>query len=188
MSTTELMQSRPGEQAALREGIRQQIRDGIEQGRLAAQAAVAEAQMAVDAQAVTTQEREVIVVQPPGPPGPPPIQPEFGTTVPTRFETPEVPTGAVVISLAFFAAVVLLVLLMPIMRAVGRRAERRNEVAIADPEAKQQLRDLSHAVEAIAIEVERLSAGQRDVTRSLSERAPAAHALVEADPARAQPR
>ncbi len=159
------LQSPPIDRDVLREQIRQQVREGVQQARAAAEAA------------------EGAQAQPPLPPAPP-APPDFITGIPPHFAQPQVPDGAVIISLAFFIAVVLLVLGMPLMRALGRRAERRHAVAIADPEAKQQLRELSHAVEAIAIEVERLASGQREVTRVLSERGPSARVLEDSSHAR----
>ena len=70
----DFLQTPPIDAATLRENIRQQVRDGIEQGRLAAQAAAAEAQAAqaaVETEAVTIEGGEVILAQPPAPPAPP---------------------------------------------------------------------------------------------------------------------
>lgn len=76
---------------------------------------------------------------------------------------PDVPAGAVIISLAVFAMVVLLVLGLPLVRAFGRRSELRQAPAAPDLEAREQLREIGHAVDAIAIEVERISARQRQI-------------------------
>ena len=93
-------------------------------------------------------------------------QTEQSTTVPSVQGTdhiPDVPVGAVIITLALFTMVVLLVLGIPLVRARGRRSERPQVVAQPDLEAREQLREIGHAVDAIAIEVERISSRQRQL-------------------------
>lgn len=77
----------------------------------------------------------------------------------------EPPPGVIAI---FF----ILFVLFPLVLAITRRMGRGPRVGRPDPavrEAADRLGRLEHAVEAIAIEVERVSEGQRFVTRLLSE-------------------
>jgi hypothetical protein len=90
---------------------------------------------------------------PPAPP-PPPI--------------PEIPAGAVVMTLALFATIVLLALGVPLARAFLRRANRQAAPAVPDAATQAQLRDIGLAVEAIAIEVERIGESQRNLDRLYS--------------------
>jgi len=68
-------------------------------------------------------------------------------------------------------------ILYPIMRAIGRRLEGR--AAPADPllakASAERLERIEQAVEAMAIEIERISEGQRFTARLLSERADPLH-------------
>ena len=57
----------------------------------------------------------------------------------------------------------------PIMRALGKRIERGTPAPAVPQEVRDQLQQLNQAVEAIAIEVERISEGQRYTTKLLSE-------------------
>jgi hypothetical protein len=68
--------------------------------------------------------------------------------------------------------------LRPIMRAIGRRIEgapHREPLAGASAE---RLERIEQAVEAMAVEIERISEGQRFTTRLLSSRAEADAALA----------
>ena len=63
-------------------------------------------------------------------------------------------------------------LLFPVFRGLGRRLEggaRRGE-AVVSPESAKRLERVEQAIEAVAVEVERISEGQRFVTRVLAER------------------
>ena len=76
----------------------------------------------------------------------------------------------------FFITIVSLVsgtiILYPIMRAFGRRIENQSKPPALPPAAYDARFDrLEQAVEAIAIEVERVAEGQRFVTKILAERA-----------------
>ena len=63
------------------------------------------------------------------------------------------------------------IILTPLMRAFGRIIERRAEPpARLAPEIQSQLVRMEQAIDAIAVEVERVSEGQRFATRLLSER------------------
>lgn len=73
-----------------------------------------------------------------------------------------------------FVALAILVtsgwLLSPVLRALGRRIENSSRVRPLPLEDPERLKRIEQAVEAMAIEVERISEGQRFVTRLLSER------------------
>ena len=65
-------------------------------------------------------------------------------------------------------------LALPLVRALARRIELRGEAAraVARPaEDDERLRRIEQAVEAMAVEVERIAEGQRFTTKLLSERA-----------------
>ena len=80
--------------------------------------------------------------------------------------------SASVVAIVFIACV-----LLPLMIALSRILVRRSRVSAPDPLAREsaaRLARLEQAVDAIAVEVERVSEGQRFVTRLLAEgRAPA---------------
>ncbi len=77
----------------------------------------------------------------------------------------------IVIPLAGMSMIVLLGLGIPFVRALARRWERDSLQPKVPPEVMARLERIEHAVEAVAIEVERISEGQRFTTKLLSERA-----------------
>lgn len=80
-----------------------------------------------------------------------------------------VPPQAVTISIAFFLTLAAIIIGLPIARAFARRMDRRGGATQVPPEVATQLTQLSQAVDAIALEVERISEGQRFTTRLLTE-------------------
>ena len=72
-----------------------------------------------------------------------------------------IPPQAVDISIAFFIMIAVMVVGWPIARAFGRRIERRGQVATLDAGTMEQLQRIEQAVDAMAIEVERISEAQR---------------------------
>lgn len=70
----------------------------------------------------------------------------------------------------FFFTVIVLVLGVPLVRAHVRRQEGTPVPTPLDSARDERLARLEHAVEAVAVEVERISEGQRFVTRLLTER------------------
>ena len=62
-------------------------------------------------------------------------------------------------------------ILRPLMRAFANRFERRGAPALLPPEVSAHMERLEQAIDAVAIEVERISEGQRYTTKLLSERA-----------------
>ena len=76
-----------------------------------------------------------------------------------------IPPQAVDISIAFFIMCAVMVVGWPIARAFGRRIERRGQVASLDTGTMEQLQRIEQAVDAMAIEVERISESQRFMAR-----------------------
>ncbi len=142
----------------LREQIRQTVRD-------ATQAAEEAAKAAGDANASGTNVtigRGVIAV---------PIPPTLPGGTVQLIHRPEIPPQVEPISIAFFIMIAVIVVGLPIMRAIARRIDRGTPVAAPIPrEVRDQLQQISQSVDAIAIEVERISEGQRFTTKMLADR------------------
>lgn len=136
-----------------RDQLRQQIKEQVQQATQAARDA---------AQAART----VTVTQvPQGPPGTPMI------AVNTGFRDHDMPPRVKDVSIAFFVMVAAVMIARPLMRAFGKRIERgAAPQATIPPEMQAQMQHLMQSVDAIAIEVERISEGQRFATKILSER------------------
>lgn len=95
---------------------------------------------------------------------------------------PQIPEGAVMISIAFFIMCAVIAIGLPIARAIARRSDRRGAVSPAgDADTRARLERIEQAVDAIAVEVERISEGQRFTTKIMSE----FRALPQPDPAAA---
>jgi hypothetical protein len=78
-----------------------------------------------------------------------------------------IPPQAVEITYGFFITVATIIIGLPLARAFARRMDRRG--AAPAPELNQRLDRMEQAIEAVAVEVERISEGQRFVTRLLAE-------------------
>ena len=89
-------------------------------------------------------------------------------TIQPNFDPNVIPPGAVDISIAFFVMMGFIIVGLPLARAFARRMDRRGESASAS-EISPRLERIEQAVEAIAIEVERVSEGQRYTTKAISE-------------------
>lgn len=84
------------------------------------------------------------------------------TVQPTTLPRDMIPPQAVDISVAFFVMLAVIIIGWPLARAFGRRLERRAEApTIADPGIAVQLQRIEQAVEAMSIEIERISESQR---------------------------
>ena len=99
-------------------------------------------------------------------------QPVLAGTTPPRAENPDViPQQAVDISLAFFLTVAVCVIGFPLARAFARLLDRRAQrPVVSAPDVTPQLRQLQESVDALAIEMERISEGQRFASKLLAER------------------
>lgn len=82
------------------------------------------------------------------------------------------PDGLVDMMGIIFGAVTLMTLGTPIVKAWARRFERRTEVQQQQAIA-QRLEAIEQAIDSVAVEVERISEGQRFTSKLLAERAPA---------------
>lgn len=78
----------------------------------------------------------------------------------------------ILIPLAGMAMIVTLALGIPLVRAYVRRMERGESTRASLPaDVAGRLERIEHAVDAVALEVERIAEGQRFTTKLLSERA-----------------
>ncbi len=115
---------------------------------------------------------------PPSPPGTITIRGRNGQEtivgVPSYNANEIIPPQAVDISLAFFFTIAVIIIGLPLARAFARRMDRKGGPTQISNEVSAQLNQLNQAVDAIALEVERISEGQRFTTRLLSEQRDAA--------------
>lgn len=153
MPKSTLQQDAPVSREQLRRDIQQTVREAQAAAEKAAKAAVDQANAA---------QRQVIV----GPQGVPVI-----SVPPALPGEPRIPPEAKDISIAFFVIIGAVIIGLPIMRAIARRIERGAPPPAQIPnDVRQQLQQITASVEAIAIEVERISEGQRFTTKMLAER------------------
>jgi hypothetical protein len=139
-----------------REQLRQQIEQSVRDAEVAAGKAAREA----TEQALGG---ERIIVRPP---------PQIVTTVgvPARGEN-QIPPEAENIAFGFFIMVAAIIIGYPLMRAIAKRIERGAPHPAQIPnDVRDQLQQISASVDAIAIEVERVSEGQRFTTKMLTDR------------------
>jgi len=81
-----------------------------------------------------------------------------------------IPPEAVAIVQSFFLTIAVIALGIPIIRALTRRFVDRPPVAPAlSPDVEHRLERIEQAVEAVAIEVERISESQRYLTKLMAE-------------------
>lgn len=72
-----------------------------------------------------------------------------------------IPTGAVDITVAFFVTCAVMVIGRPIARAIGRRIERGGGGSALSPDAAASIKRIEQTMDAMSIEVERISEAQR---------------------------
>ena len=165
----------PQEPAQAREQIREQVRRDVEQALREAR----EAQRGVE-DAMQAQGAEAPVIEVPAPPRPPAIRirrPDgpgvvfTGTGQPFPAGFQDIPPGVQEVTLAFFFTVAAIFIGTPLARAFARRIDRRSTLAApaGSPDVTSRLDRIEHAVDAIALEVERISEGQRYVTKVMAE-------------------
>jgi hypothetical protein len=94
---------------------------------------------------------------------PPPPPPDFGPRFP-------VDSDAITAMFVVFCLGVIIPMSVGLTRRMWRRPAAAVQAADAEPVSKARFDRLEQAVDAIAIEIERISEGQRFVTRVLSER------------------
>ena len=149
----------PPSGAELREQIRQTIQDAQQTAQDAAQAARASGRSV----------QPVIAPIPPLPPGGAyTIHPDFNDAIPPQ---------VVDISIAFFIMCAVMVIGWPLARAFGKRLERKGEVAALNPAMTDQLQRIEQAVDAMAIEIERISESQRFMAKLQNAQTPERAAL-----------
>jgi cation transport ATPase len=130
-------------QQQMREARTDDQRGAANQSMAAAQQSLHEAQVAL--QAIQSQTRNIpstYTLQPPS-------------------ERPMIPGEAVDIAIGFFVTCAVIIVGWPISRALGRRFERRGAPPALEAGVTDQLQRIEQSVEAIAIEVERISESQR---------------------------
>ena len=156
---------------AIRNNVQQEVNAALSQAAAARRAAA------------QTQAGPVIAQTPPTAPTPPEGRTitfrgrdgmETITLPPHPFDN-TIPQQAVDISIGFFLTIAIIIIGLPLARAFARRMDRRGGTAQVSNEVSSQLAHLNQAVDAIALEVERISEGQRFTTRLLSEQRDAAH-------------
>lgn len=81
-----------------------------------------------------------------------------------------IPTGVVDIVQAVGATIVLSIVGLPLARAIARWIDRRGTQPRIPTEVMNRLSNIENAVDTVAIEVERISEGQRFTTKLLNER------------------
>lgn len=169
--------------AQTRDQIREQVQRDVEEalrGVREAQGDARQAQMDARQAQRDAAQREgdaVTVVAPPMPPMPPsamrrrPIEIYTGTGPPPMGGFTDIPPRVEEVAIAFFITVAAIFIGTPIARAFGRRMDRRPVAAAASasPEVVGRLERIEQAVDAVALEVERISEGQRYVTKLMGE-------------------
>jgi hypothetical protein len=134
--------------------LREQIRATIQ----AAQEAARDAEQAgAQASHVRDEANQVRVIN-----GLPPVPAFPGQTVQRPiFGNNFIPDQAVSIANGFFVMCAVMVVGWPLARAFGRRMERGTQAAAIPPGMSEQLQRIEQAVDAMSIEVERISESQR---------------------------
>ncbi|MBX6332373.1 MAG: hypothetical protein IRY91_11050 [Gemmatimonadaceae bacterium] len=149
MQTSTPQQSQDASAAQLREQIQKAVREQVEAAR--EQARIARAQ----AQAGQGDAAPVVMVPP--------------------FAGPDaIPPEAVHLGIAFFVMLAFVIVGLPIARAFGRRMDRKAIPPAIDPALAEQIQRIENTVDAMAIEIERISEAQRYMARLQAEREPAA--------------
>jgi len=93
----------------------------------------------------------------------------------------------IIVPLGFFAMVVAIVVGRPIVKAIVAKSENESKRPQIPSEVMNRLERIEQAVDAIAVEVERISEGQRFTTKLLSDTRPGA-ALPAGSPAQSDAR
>ena len=146
----------------LTDAIRNNVNSELIQARAQAVAAAALAQSG---------ETQVTAPTPPNGPRPFVIRRPDGQSItiqPGSFDN-TIPPQAVDITVAFFLTLAVIIIGLPLARAFARRMDRRTSGGEVPTEIASQIAHLNQAVDAIAVEVERISEGQRFTTRLLTE-------------------
>jgi hypothetical protein len=76
----------------------------------------------------------------------------------------------ILVPITFFITVGAVAIGFPLARAKARALERESQMPRIPPEVQQRLERMEQALDAIAVEVERVSEGQRFTTKLLADR------------------
>ena len=149
---------------------REAIAEAIRTAREAAEQARAEAQAASEGQPRIEVDGGRVIVHPaPGAQGGGGRRAE-SIVIPAQQPFSGLPPQVFDLALAFFIMIAFIAVGVPLARAFGRRAEKRTVEMAPSPELAAQLQRLEHGMEAMAIEIERISESQRYIARLESER------------------
>ncbi len=77
--------------------------------------------------------------------------------------------AAVMVPLGFFAMVVMIVIGRPMVKAISAKAEAESKRPALPQEVSARLERMEQSIDAIAVEIERISEGQRFTTKLLAE-------------------
>ena len=78
----------------------------------------------------------------------------------------------IIVPLGFFLTTCVLAIGIPLVRALVRRWDRESQMPKVPAEVAARLERMETSIDAMAIEMERISEGQRFVTKLLAERQP----------------
>lgn len=95
--------------------------------------------------------------------------------------------AAVLVPLGFFVMVIAIVVGRPVAQAIVKRSENESRRPQIPTEIVTRLERMEQSIDAIAVEVERISEGQRFTTRLLSEVRDMPAIAESASPSRGQP-
>jgi hypothetical protein len=77
--------------------------------------------------------------------------------------------AAWIVPLGFFATIIVLVIGRPMVKAIAAKAEAESKRPALAPEVAGRLERMEQSLDAIAVEIERISEGQRFTTKLLAE-------------------
>jgi hypothetical protein len=141
-------------QSDLARQIREQVRQQVQEAQRSAQEARRAAREATR-EAMQQPGQPVVLVPPP------PLPPQMDAMPPQVFD----------IVIFFFITMAVIIIGLPIARALGRRLDRKPYKQALDPGVTAQLQRIENTVESMAIEIERISEAQRYMARLQTERA-----------------
>ena len=75
----------------------------------------------------------------------------------------------IVVPIAFFATAIIISIGVPLVRAWIRRLDRQSVQSLPSADTNARLERIEQAIDAMSVEVERISEGQRFVTRLMTD-------------------
>lgn len=75
----------------------------------------------------------------------------------------------IIVPIAFFATAIIISIAVPLVRAWIRRMDRQTVQPLQSPDTDARLERIEQAIDAMSVEVERISEGQRFVTRLMTD-------------------